>query len=95
MEHNQNTIAAINHLRALRIKFHDHSWLLHQPLENMAVVERLILGFKNTLEVAVVEAFHLWCGQQNWNPGAFRARKMISTVSRISERNKKIMTAAM
>ena len=27
MEHNQNRIAAINRQRAMRIKFHDHSWL--------------------------------------------------------------------
>ena len=26
MEHNENTVAAINHQRAIRIKFHDHSW---------------------------------------------------------------------
>ena len=26
MEHNQNTIAPINHERVLRIKFHDHSF---------------------------------------------------------------------
>ena len=41
MEHNQNTIAAINHQRAMRIKFHDHSWLFHQSLQKVAVVERL------------------------------------------------------
>ena len=29
MEHNQNTIAPINHERVLRIKFHDHSFRFH------------------------------------------------------------------
>ena len=32
MEHNQNTIAAINHQRPIRIKFQDHSRLFHQSL---------------------------------------------------------------
>ena len=45
MEHNQNTIAAINQQqRALRIKFDDHSWLLllfHQQRKKLAVVEGL------------------------------------------------------
>ena len=30
MEHNQNTTAAINHQRAIRIKFHGHFLLFHQ-----------------------------------------------------------------
>ena len=40
LEHNQNTIAAINQ-RAIRIKFHDHSRFFHQSLQKLAVVERL------------------------------------------------------
>ena len=38
MEHNQNTIAAINHQRAIRIKFYDHR---DQSLKKPAVVEGL------------------------------------------------------
>ena len=62
MEHNQNTIA--NHQRVIQIKFHDHSWLFHQLLKKLAVVETLFgqLGtcFSNHCccrEVAVTERF--------------------------------------
>ena len=41
MEHNQNKIAGINHQRAIRIEFRDHSWLFFQSLKKLAVVERL------------------------------------------------------
>ena len=45
MEHNQNTIAAINHQRPIRIKFQDHSRLFHQSLrKKLAFVERLYFG---------------------------------------------------
>ena len=64
MDHKQSTISSINHQRAIRIKFHDHSWLFHQSLKKLAVVERLFwqLGthFSSRFccrEVAVVERF--------------------------------------
>ena len=41
MEHNQNKIAEINYLHAVRIKCGDHSWLFCQSLKKLAVVERL------------------------------------------------------
>ena len=42
MKQNQNTIAAMHdHPRAIRIKFHDHSWLFHQSLKKLVVVETL------------------------------------------------------
>ena len=34
MDHNQNTIATINHQRAIRIKLYHHSWLFHRLLKN-------------------------------------------------------------
>ena len=62
MEHNQNTIAPINHQRAIWIKFHDHSLRFHQLLKKPAVVERLFWelgtrfsGLCRCREVAVVE----------------------------------------
>ena len=33
MDHNQNTIATINHQRAIRIKLYHHSWLFHRLLK--------------------------------------------------------------
>ena len=63
MEHNQNTVA--NHQRAIRIKFHDHSWLFHQLLKKLAVIERLFgqlwtcfSGHCCCREVAVTERFN-------------------------------------
>ena len=47
MEHNQNTNATINHQRAIRIKFLDHSGLFHQLLKKLAVVEKLIVSLRN------------------------------------------------
>ena len=42
MEHNQNTITAINHQRLIRIKFQDYTRLFHQSLmKKLAVVEKL------------------------------------------------------
>ena len=33
--------AAIDHPRAKRMRFHDHSWFFHQSLKKLAVLERL------------------------------------------------------
>ena len=53
MEHNQDTI---NHNRALRIKFRDHSWLFQESKIKKAVVERLFSQLGHGLvTVAVVE----------------------------------------
>ena len=41
MKQTQNLIAAINHQCVTQNKFHDHSWLFHQSLKKLAVVERL------------------------------------------------------
>ena len=45
MEHNQSTIAAMNHQRAMRIKFHDHSCLFHQPGKTLPWSQRFFLIF--------------------------------------------------
>ena len=56
MEHNQNSIAGINHQRAVLIKFHDHFLLFTSRYKNLAAVERLFLQLENALvAVAVVE----------------------------------------
>ena len=58
MEHNQNTIAAINHQRAIRNKFRNHSWLFHQSAEKIAVFEGLFWQSGPALVAfAVVEGF--------------------------------------
>ena len=38
---NQNTTDTINHPCAMCIKFHDYSWLFHQSIKKLAIVERL------------------------------------------------------
>ena len=54
MEHNQNTIAAINHQRLIRIKFQDHTRLFHQSLmKKLAVVEKLYFGSRGHALVGV------------------------------------------
>ena len=45
MEHNQSTIAAMNRQRAMRIKFHDHSWLFHQSGKTLPWSQRFFLIF--------------------------------------------------
>jgi len=54
MEHNQNTIAAMNHQRPIRIKFQGHTRLFHQSLmKKLAVVERLYFGSRGHASVGV------------------------------------------
>ena len=55
MEHNQNTVAAINHQRAIRIKFHDHSWFFLSIAQNNWTLSRVVA-------VAVEERSPLWRG---------------------------------
>ena len=59
MEHIQNTIAAINHQRAIRIKFRNHSVLTFSSVtEKLAVVERLLWYFgRAVVDVASVRRF--------------------------------------
>ena len=59
MEYNQNTTAAINHQRTIRIKCLDHSWLFHQLLKKTGRCWEDILGSWGhaLVVVAVVERF--------------------------------------
>ena len=60
MEHNQNTIAEINHQRPIRIKFQDHSRLFHQSLrKKLAFVERLYFGSRGHALVGVAVLWRL------------------------------------
>ena len=43
MGYNQNTSAAINDQLAIRIKYHDHSWLFHQSLKKTGRCREVIL----------------------------------------------------
>ena len=45
MEQNHSTIAAINHQRAMQIKFHDHSCLFHQSGKTLPWSQRFFLIF--------------------------------------------------
>ena len=55
MEHNKNTVAAINHQRAIRIKFHDHSWYFLSIAQKNWTLSRVVA-------VAVEERRPLWIG---------------------------------
>ena len=44
MEHNQSTIAVMNHQRAIRIKFHDYSWLFHQSQKFLKDIHVTLTG---------------------------------------------------
>ena len=65
MEHNQNTIAAINHQRPIRIKFQEHSRLFHQSRrKKLAFVKRLYFGSRRHPLVGVAV---LWRFKQKKN----------------------------
>ena len=49
MEHNRNAVGVIYHQRAIRIKFHDHSWLFHQSAEKTGRCREVILAVGETL----------------------------------------------
>ena len=54
IEHNQNTIPAINHQRLIGIKFQYHTRLFHQSLmKKLAVVEKLYFGSRGHALVGV------------------------------------------
>ena len=74
MEHNQITIAAINHQRLIRIKFQDHTRLFHQSLmKKLAVVEKLYFGSRGHALVGVAV---LWRFKRKKNAyGVFAATK--------------------
>ena len=59
MDYNQNTTAAINHQRTIRIKCLDHSSLFHQLLKKTGRCWEVILGSWGyaLVAVAVVERF--------------------------------------
>ena len=60
MEYNQNTTAAINHQRAIRIKFHGHFFYFFISAEiKLAVVERFGSWGLALVAVAVVERWLL------------------------------------
>ena len=59
MEHNQNTTAAINHQRAIRIKFHGHFYFFISAGIKLAVVERFGSWGLALVAVAVVERWLL------------------------------------
>ena len=44
MEHNQSAIAAMNDQRAIRIKFHDYSWLFHQSQKFLKDIHVTLTG---------------------------------------------------
>ena len=74
MEHNQNTITAINHQRLIRIKFQDYTRLFHQSLmKKLAVVEKLYFSSRWH---AVVGVAVLWRFKRKKNAyGVFAATK--------------------
>ena len=59
MEHNKNTIAAINNQHAIWIKFHDHSWRFHQSLKRPSRCGEGYFGSWGhaSMAAAVVERF--------------------------------------
>ena len=74
MEHNQNTITAINHQRLIRIKFQDYTRLFHQSLmKKLAVVEKLYFSSRWHALVGVAV---LWRFKRKKNAyGVFAATK--------------------
>ena len=58
MEHNQNKIAGINHQRAIRIEFRDHSWLFGSRWKNWPLSRGYFGSRGRSLgAVAIVERF--------------------------------------
>ena len=74
MEHNQNTITAINHQRLIRIKFQDYTRLFHQSLmKKLAIVEKLYFSSRWHALVGVAV---LWRFKRKKNAyGVFAATK--------------------
>ena len=77
---NQNMTDTINHPCAMCIKFHDYSWLFHQSIKKLAIVEGLFWqlgtcfsGHCHCREVAVVKKFK---GAVSRNSAKLRNYKM-------------------
>ena len=80
MEHNQNTIALINHQRAIWIKFCDHSWLFCQLLKKSGCcLLRVYFGSwgHSLAAIAIIDRWpYCWGVSTRANVWTFRPKKV-------------------